>query len=237
MAISDKSSPAGAYDIGILGAILSAVGILTAGPLVIPVVALVQAQPPWTSPAVFVENFHRIQTLPFYFAFILIGGSVLMLVSICLLSTKRAAALAGLVFVSIGAALASINYLIQTTFIPAAVSNYTTELAPVISVLSLSNPVSIVWAVEMWAYGFVGVGTWCAAGFFGAGRLERAGKALFILNGVVSILGALLVSIDLRGVFSSTGLIGYGVWNLLYFALAVVFYQVLQRRRIQGTID
>lgn len=235
--LPDESSPYGAYELGILGAILAVTGILTSGPLAIPLVALVQAQPPWTSAAVFVENFHRIQTLPFYFGFLLIGGSVLMLVSICLLSTKRAAAIAGLVFMSIGAAFAVFNYAIQTTFIPTAVSNYTPELAPIVSVLSMSNPTSITWAAEMWAYGFIGMGTWCAAGFFGASNLERAGKILFIVNGVVSVLGALLVSIDLGSVFSTAGLVGYGVWNLLYLALAVVFYKTLQKRRAQSRID
>jgi hypothetical protein len=235
--MSDKLPSTGAYEVGILGAILAVTGILTSGPLAIPLVALVQAQPPWTSAAVFVENFHRIQTLPFYFGFLLIGGSVLMLVSICLLSTKRAAALAGLVFMSIGAALAFFNYVIQTTFIPTAVTNYTPDLAPLISVLSMSNPTSITWAAEMWAYGFIGLGTWCAAGFFGSSNLERAGKALFIVNGVISVLGALLVSIDLSGVFSTAGLVGYGVWNLLYLALAVVLYKTLQKRRAQSRID
>ncbi len=233
----DKSSPTGAYEVGILGAILVVAGILTSGPLGVLAVALVQAQPPWTSAAVFVENFHRIQTLPFYFGFLLIGGSILMLVSICMLSTKRAAAFVGLVFMSIGAAFAIFNYVIQTTFIPSAVTNYTPELAPLISVLSMSNPTSITWAAEMWAYGFIGMGTWCAAGFFGTSNLERAGKALFIVNGIISVLGALLVSIDLSGVFSTAGWVGYFVWNLLYLALAVVFYQTLQKRRAQNRID
>jgi len=233
----DDTSATGAHEIGVLGAILIAIGILTSGPLALLIVALVQAQPSWTGPAVFVENFHRVQTLPFYSGFILLGGSILMLVSICLLSKKRAAALAGLVFMSIGAAFTFFNYLIQTTFIPAVVNNYTPELAPAISAFSMSNPISIAWAVEMWGYGFIGVGTWFAAGFFGTSRLEKSGKALFILNGVISVLGVLVISIDLSGVFSSAGLIGYGAWNLLYLALAIVFYRVLQRRRLEGSTD
>lgn len=222
---------AGAYSIGILGAILSATGIITSGPLAILVVALVQPQPLWNGPALFVDSFHRIQTLPFYFAFLLVIGSVLMLVSVYLLSKRRAAAVAALIFVSIGAAFAMQNYVIQTTLIPAVVTSYSSDLAPVITTLSMSNPSSFGWAMEMWAYGFMGLGTWLAAGFFGTSRLERIAKTLFIVNGVVSVLGALIASIDLGGVFSILGLVGYGLWNVLFLALAIVFYRVLQRRR------
>jgi len=220
-----------AYKMGMLGAVLAAIGILTSGPLSMPVVAAVQPQPPWESAELFVENFHRIQTLPFYFGFLLLGGSILMLVSVYRLTQKRAAALAGLILMSIGAAFALFNYVVQTTFIPAVVINYASEFNPIISMFSMSNPISLAWALEMWAYGIMGLGTWLAAGFFGAGSLERTARILFIVNGVISVLGAITVSIDLSGVFSIYGLIGYGVWNVLFLVLAVVFYRVLQKRR------
>ncbi len=220
-----------AYGIGSAGAILTVVGILTSGPLALLVVALVRSQPLWDGPSLFVDNFHRIQTLPFYFGLLLVTGSVLMLVSVFMMSRGRAMSLAALVFTSIGAAFAIFNYLTQTTFIPAAVREYTPELAPVISALSMANPSSLAWAIEMWAYGFIGLGTWLAAGVFGTSRLERIAKLLFVANGVASILGTVAVSVDLRGVFSITGLIGYGVWNVIYGALGVVFYLVIRKRR------
>jgi len=220
------------YKIGILGAILTAIGLLMSGPLAILVVALVQPQPPWNGPTLFVDSFHRIQTLPYYFGYLLVVGSILMLVSVYLLSKKRAAALAALIFMSIGGAFVIFNYLTQTAFIPAVVNAYTSELGPVITILSMTNPSSLTWAVEMSGYGLMGLGTWLAAGFFGTSRLERIAKILFVLNGVVSVLGALVITIDLSGVFSIAGLVGYGMWNILYLALAVVFYRVLQKRRV-----
>jgi hypothetical protein len=232
MAMVEESVRSGAYSIGTLGAILSAIGILTSGPLALPVVALVHPQPLWDSPELFVENFHRIQTLPFFFGYLLVSGSILMLVSVYLLSKKRAAALAALIFMSIGAAFACLNYVAQTTFIPVIVDNYAAEFNPIISILSMSNPIALSWAIEMWGYGFMGLGTWLAAGFFGASPLERTARVLFILNGIVSILGALAIAIDLSGVFSIFGLIGYGTWNVLFLALAIVFYRVLQKRRV-----
>ena len=230
--MADISARSAAYKIGLWGAILASIGILTSGPLSIPVVGLVQPQPLWESPEIFVENFHRIQTLPFYFGFLLIGGSIMMLVSILLLSQKRAAALIALIFMSIGAAFAFFNYVAQTTFIPTIVNNYSTELNSIISILSMSNPIALTWAIEMWAYGFMGVGTWLAAGFFGSDPLERTARVLFILNGIVSVLGALAVAVDLSGVFSTAGLIGYGAWNVLFLVLAIVFYRVLNQRRL-----
>jgi len=231
MATVEKSRHRDVYRIGMLGAIFSAIGILTSGPLAVLVVALVHPQPLWNGPALFVENFHRIQTLPFYFGFLLAMGSILMLVSVYLLSKKRATALTALIFMSIGAAFVIFNYVTQTTFIPAVVNAYTSDLGPVVTTLSMSNPNSLPWALEMWGYGLIGLGTWLAAGFFGTSRLEIIAKALFILNGVLSVFGALMASIDLGGVFSTAGLVGYGIWNVLYLALAVTFYRVLQNRR------
>jgi len=231
MAMIEESGVPDAYRIGMLGAILSAIGILTSGPLAVLVVALVEPQPLWDGPDVFVDNFHRIQTLPFYFGFLLATGSIMMLVSIYLLSKKQATALIALIFMSIGAALVIFNYVTQTTFIPAVVDAYTSELGAVLTTLSMSNPNSLAWALEMWGYGLIGLGTLIAAGFFGTSRPERIAKTLFIVNGVLSVFGALMASIDLGGVFSTAGLVGYGIWNVVYLALAVTFYRVLRKRR------
>ena len=224
-----KTMPA-AHRIGALGAILTAAGTLASGPLSVGLVALIRPQPAWGGSALFVEHYHWIQAVPFYFGFLLPGGGILMLVSIYLLTARRAAALAALIFMSIGAGLVFFNYLTQTTFIPALVHAYTPNMDPVISALSMSNPVALPWAIEMWGYGFMGLGTWLAAGFFGAGRLERTARALFIVNGIASVTGALLFSVMLEAVMSIGGLVAYGLWNVLYFALAIAFYFVLERR-------
>ncbi len=231
MAVVEKSGHSNAYRIGMLGAILSAIGILTSGPLAVLVVTLVEPQPLWDGPDVFVDNFHRIQTLPFYFGFLLATGSIMMLVSICLLSRRQATAVVALIFMSIGATLVIFNYVTQTTFIPAIVDAYTPKHGAVLAALSMSNPNSLPWALEMWGYGLMGLGTWLAAGFFGTSRFERIAKTLFVLNGVFSVFGALVASTNLGGVFSTAGLVGYGIWNVLYLALAVTFYRVLLNRR------
>jgi nitrate/nitrite transporter NarK len=54
---------------------------------------------------------------------------------------------------------------------------------------------------------------------------------MFLVNGVISIIGAFYTSLDLEWVLTTAGLISEGLWNLLYFALAVIFLFVLLRRR------
>jgi hypothetical protein len=218
--------------IGMTGAIMTTVGTLLSGPLSILVISLVKTQPEWVDPSVFVENYHRIQSLTFYFGFLLIAGSILMLVSIYQLSEDKGSPLVGLVFTAIAAGLIFFNYLTQTTFIPALVAEYTPAAAPIIAALSMSNPTSIAWAIEMWGYGFPGIGTWLAAGFFSGPGVERTAKFVFILNGVLSVIGALWTALDLGWVLSVAGLIAFGLWNLLYVVLAIVFLLVLRRRQI-----
>jgi hypothetical protein len=228
--MSETGNRTSAFQIGIAGAIVTVTGILLSGPLAILVVSLIQAQPPWQSPDVFVEHFHRVQVLPFYFGFLLISGSLLMITALHQLSEDRGRTLVGLIFTSIAAGLIFFNYLVQTTVVPALVSEYNTALGPIISLLSMSNPKSLSWAIEMWGYGFLGLGTWLCAGFFADHGVERVAKLLFVANGVLSMIGALWTSWDLGWVLAPAGLAAFGVWNLLYLGLAIALYVVLRRR-------
>lgn len=71
----------------------------------------------------------------------------------------RARALAGVVFAGILGALADFNYIVQTAFIP----NNIGSPDRVLEVLTLHNPNSLAWAIEMFSYGFLGLATWCIA--------------------------------------------------------------------------
>jgi hypothetical protein len=220
-----------ALRLGLLGAILTVVGTLLSGPFAVLLVAAIQPQPAWESPQVLVANYHRIQSLPFYFGILLMSGSLMMIGSVYLLAVDKGTPLLALLFTSIAAGLIFLNYLTQATFIPALAESYNPALDPVITALSMVNPHSIAWALEMWGYGFLGMGTWLAAGFFANQGIERAAKILFVLNGVLSVIGTLWTSFDLGWVLSTAGLVSYGAWNLLYVILAVVFYIALNKRR------
>ena len=218
-----------AFHLGLLGAILAMAGTLLSGPLAVLLINAVQPQPAWESPQILVANYHRIQSLPFYFGILLLSGSLMMIGAVYLLARDKGTPLLALLFTSIAAGLISLNYLTQATLVPALVESYTPALDPVITALSMANPRSIAWALEMWGYGFLGMGTWLAAGFFGGGGIQRATRILMVLNGALSVLGTLWTSFDLGWVLSTAGLISYGAWNLLYIFLALLIYIALRK--------
>ena len=216
------------YRLGILGAVFIMIGTLFPSLFAI---FLQPKQPAWQSAAVFVEHYHIIQGLPIYFGFFLIGGSLIVLATIFLLSKAKLYPLLGLTFGIVGAAVVSLNYIIQTTFIPSVVANYTTAHAVILEAFSMGNPTSFAWAIEMWGYGFIGLATWCAAAFFRNKGIEKATKILFILNCIASIAGALYTALNLGWVLTPPGYIAFGVWNLLYFVLAIMTIRVFVVRK------
>ena len=215
-------------NLGIVGAALIVLGTIFPSLFAL---FLQPKQPPWESAAVFVQHYHVIQSLPFYFGFFLVGGSFMLLIAIFLLADSKHSPLAGLVFGLTGGTIVCINYIVQTTYIPAVVSGYTPDQAAMLQALSMGNPTSLAWAFEMWGYGGIGIGTWLAAAFFGATRLERFAKILFLLNGILSLIGAFWTALDLGWVLTTPGYIGFGVWNLLYLLLAIVSIRVFLQRK------
>jgi hypothetical protein len=213
---------------GIIGSVLIVFGTIFPSFFAI---FLQPKQPLWEGAAVFVQHYHVIQSLPFYFGFFLVGGSLMLLIAIYQLADSKHSPLAGLVFCVIGSAIVCINYIIQTTYIPAVVSEYTPDKALILQSLSMANPTSLAWALEMWGYGGIGIGTWLAVSFFGTTKLERFAKILFILNGVLSLIGALWTAVDLGWVLTTPGYISFGVWNLLYLILAIVSIRVFILRK------
>jgi len=220
----------GAYGLGLAAAIITICGTLFSGPLAFLAVSAIQPQPEWGGPQVYVDNFHPIQSITFYFGFLLVCGSVLMIAYIYYTSQDFRTLLA-LIFTSIACGLISFNYFTEATFIPALVRNYTPAQDAILTTFAVTNPYSLFWVIEMWGYGFLGLGTLFAAGFFTTRGLEGVTRVLFLANGVVSLAGALYTSIRLEWVLSVAGLVSYGLWNILYLALAVLFLLVVRRRQ------
>lgn len=117
------------------------------------------------------------------------------------------------------------------TVIPALVKNFSTDNSFAINLLTMTNPHAITWAIEMWGYGFLGLGTWFVAGFFDNQGIEKTAKIIFILNVVLSIIGSFWTSFDLGWVLSIPGLISFGLWNVLYALLAITLFIVLKKRQ------
>jgi hypothetical protein len=99
-------------------------GLFFAGPLAFLAVSAIQPQPVWAGSRVYVDNFHPIQSVTFYFGFLLVIGSVLIIAYIYYWSRTFKSLLA-LVFTTIACGLISFNYFTEATFVPALVRNYT----------------------------------------------------------------------------------------------------------------
>jgi len=220
------------HRIGTIGALGTAAGCVLSGPVAMLMVFLVQPQPAWVSARMFAEHYHWIQSLTFFFGLLLVAGGVLMIAAIFLLD-RRGRTLLALVFTAIAGGLIFFNYFTQLTFLPALIENYSPDNDALIYALSMANPLSLAWTLEMWGYGLLGLGTWLAADFFAGNRLEDTARFLFVLNGVLSLAGALYTALDPGWVLTPPGLVAFGVWNLLYFAMAVLMLLILRTRAVK----
>lgn len=211
-----------------LGAVVSLIGYVTSGPLGFIVVRLIKPQPAWASSAVFTENYHIIQDVPFYFGFMLIGG-MLMLVSGHYLNYKEDIANNRfLLLVALGCAitfftLICFNYICQTTFVRHLALNYDERYDAAISMFSMANPLSLCWAIEIWGYGFLGVATWLMAGYYL--NRDKLIRSLLVANGVVSIATVIFTVGDTEWLLKPVGLFGYFIWNILMIVLMVLIYR------------
>jgi hypothetical protein len=228
--MENPSQDIGMYQIGIAAAIIMIVGTLYSGPLGLVAVSSIQPQPEWAGAQTYVENYHPIQSLTYFFGLLLLIGTLLMIVSIHFLSNRGIKSLSALIFTSISFGLISLNYLIQAAYVPALVRDYAATLDPLLSLFAVSNPASLFWAIEMWGYGLLGLGTLFASDFFSTQGIEKAAKIVFVANGIVSLLEALYTSARLEWVLSPAGLVSRTVWNVLYLVLAVLFLVVIVRR-------
>lgn len=194
-------------------AILVVAGAVLSGPVAMIVVAHTAPQPPWTGVSTFAESYSQVQALPYALGYLLIGGFVLFAASCHALAGAglRTRTSAGLVFAGIYAALVFTNYTLQLGYIPRVLNSRPEFIAG----LTMANPSSFAWFLEMFGYAAMGVATWLVApGFGGSARADLI-RYLLVANGLVSVIGAACTAIIDRWVFSTAGLISFGAWNIL----------------------
>ena len=203
-------------------------GFILSGPVAFILVRLVKPQPPWASPAVFVEHYHAVQDVPYYFGFLLISG--MLMISTCFyLNSKNNNAkgklmlLLGLGFSFVFSGLISFNYICQTTFIRNLALSYHSEYDSAISTFSMANTLSLSWAIEMWGYAFLGLSTALSATYYK--NRNNFISVLMVLNGIVSIASAILTVVDANWVMTSAGLVGYFGWNVLMILMMWLIYR------------
>lgn len=221
-----------AYQTGRLAALAALLGIVVSGPLGVALVNGTYPQPPWRDAQLFARNYRAIQVLPYA------GGIILVAALIVLVSSIHASAGAGekprtgaaLVFTSAFAAFIFFNYVIQTTVVPDLARRYDPATAPIISILSMSNPRSLAWGIEMWGWGLFGVATWLVSPVFDRSMLERATGLTFVANGPVSIAGALWTTFQPGWVMTPLGLAAFATWNILLAAMGALALIAFRRR-------
>jgi hypothetical protein len=195
-------------------------GILLSGPVGVGFVHLIGPQPSWSGVDRFVASFHPIQILPYVFGLALVWGSAGVVVAFTERTASRAARTIARLLVAAFVTLISLNYILQTTFVPSLVRGYTPSSAAMIEHLTMANPHSMGWALEMWGYGFLGVATWLVVPSAPETMLERACGRLLAANGMMSVIGAFGTMLRLEWVFSTVGFIAFATWNVLMLALA-----------------
>ena len=127
-----------ALRIGMYGAIANIAGILLSGPLGVVLIGLVHPQPAWQTPKIWAENFHPIQTVPFFAGFLLLTGYITMMTAAHQVAEEKdqVYTLIALVLTAAFVSLIFFNYINQTTFLPALAQNYRPEYDAVITTSS-----------------------------------------------------------------------------------------------------
>ena len=194
-------------------AALVVVGAVLSGPVAMVVVTQVSPQPAWAGVGVFADHYHPVQALPYLLGYILLSGFVCFSAACHALAAAplRTRTAAALVFTGIYAALVFTNYTIQLGFIPRILN----ERPAYVSALTMANPASFAWFLEMFGYAALGVATWLVAPAFRGSRRADAIRYLLVANGVVSIVGAACTAMFDRWVFSTAGMVSFAVWNAL----------------------
>lgn len=190
--------------------------LLLSGPLGALAAHVSHPQPPWRDVATFAAHFHPVQLLPYAFGLGLVAACVWFIARV--ISRDGLPHVGAIVATSGFVALILFNYVMQLGFVPQA-ARAGSELA---GALSMSNPHSLAWILEMTGYGLFGIATWLIAPVF-AGTGRRAWiRGLLVANGVASVATALMTYVSAAWILTTPGVIAYAVWNLLVIAAMVL---------------
>jgi hypothetical protein len=236
---SARSGYASACRTGAFGAALAFIGITLSGPPALALVAVTHPQPPWRDAELFAENYHFIQVVPYLAGLLLVAGFVILIASLHQLAGAQLEPVTACasVFAAVFAALIALNYVVQTSFVPDLARNYRDSAASLVAALSMSNPKSLAWGIEMWGYAFLGVATWLAAPIFRRTPLERAVAFTFVANGVMGLAGAACTVARPGWVMTAPGVAAFAAWNLLAAAMTALAFVALRRRAHNALVE
>jgi len=204
---------------------ISLAGLIASGPVAFALVMRLAPQPEWTSSHVFVQHYNVLQNLPYFLGFLIVIGISMLSASHYLESRNSAfevTQVLALIATVMFACFALFNYVIQTTFIHNLATHYNEHFDSAIEALSMSNPMSICWAIEMWGYAFMGVATWLWSTLYAGNRMLRN---LLMANGIISLICPFITILNVYWVLTMPGLIGYFLWNILMMAISFLMWK------------
>jgi hypothetical protein len=204
-------------------------GILLSGPIAVSLVEAFAPQPPWVDAATFARHYSWLQSLPYVFGFLILGGFVAFMAGLAGTGREEQRPLehAALAFTAVAAALVFFNYVLQTAAVPQSLSGD----GAILSLMTMANPRSLGWSLEMYGYGLLGVGTALAAPLFERGGRQGRIRALLNANCVVSVVSAALVPLFPGWLLTPAGWVAGGVWNILVAVLMVLVIREFRRGR------
>jgi hypothetical protein len=211
---------------------LAAVAIIVTALLSGPIgsaVSIYGSQPPWTDGQAYISHFRSIEQAPFWFGFLFVAAWIALFGRLTALAPEsyRTRAIAMMAAATIYAAIISLNYTLQVAYVPLLVRMGD----PTVAYLTMTNPASVGWALEMFGYGALGVACWLAAPLFGGeGARRRAIVMLMGANAVVNIGSAIATAVNVAWLMTPVGLAAYLFWNALVVATMAVIAVEFRRR-------
>ena len=195
-------------------------GIILSGPVAVGLVEAFAPQPPWQDPATFVQHYSWLQTLPYVFGFLILGGFILFMAGLVGAGREeeRPFEMTAMGFTVVSAALIFFNYVLQTAFVPQSLQTD----GGILAMITMGNPRSLGWCLEMYGYGILGIATAFAARLFGASGRQKAIRFLLVANCIVSVVTAVLVPLIPGWLLTPVGWAAGAVWNLLIVVLMVL---------------
>ncbi len=211
------------------------IGALTSGPLGVAVLAVLDPQPAWTDAATWADAYHDIQVLPYACGYLLVSGFLFLLGFLHQLAPedRKGRSTVALAFAAVFGAMIFTNYALQTTAVPWLLKGGQRDGIAFAAQLTMANPRSLGWALEMWGYAALGAATWLVAPAFGGTRLARLTGTLFVANGPLSIAAAIAAVLWPQWLLSVAGLVLYLLWNLLVVVMLLTAVGALRQRPVQ----
>jgi hypothetical protein len=218
------------------GAAVGFIGAATSGLVGFLIVGATRPQPDWRDAETFARSYHAIQALPYFCGFLLVGGMVVTIAGLHALARPehRGRTAAALALAGAFAAMIFTNYAIQTTLVPALATPWDSSHAALLSAVTMANPRSLGWALEMWGYAVLGAATWLSAAALkegASGIFAQLAAALFVANGPLSIGAAMLTAVVPGWVLTTAGLAAFTIWNALMLCMTLLTALVMRGAR------